>query len=274
MNVQVILTCFNRCEKTSQCVLSLIKGNSAIKFKFIIVDDMSTDDTCKQLKKINDKYNNIDIIKGNGNLFYSRGMRKGMIWLNDKGIVSDYVLLINDDVHFFDLAIERLIEQSKVKSDAVIIGVTCDNDGNLTYGGVRYKKNSIKYETFGCDKSNERCNTFNANCVLIPWDIYKKCKPMDGHYSHSAGDFDYGFDLYRHGAIMYTSNSYVGICDRNALEGTWMDKNLSRRERIKKKESPKGIPFRDWFYFLHKNFGLSKALIHCLTPYIRIIIGK
>ena len=43
---------------------------------------------------------------------------------------------------------------------------------------------------------------------------------------------------------------------------------------IRLKESVKGAPFKQWFYFLKKNFGIFTAVIHAFTPYIRIILKK
>ena len=45
MKIVVVFTCFNRKEKTLKCVERLIEGNKRIDFKFIIVDDGSTDGT-------------------------------------------------------------------------------------------------------------------------------------------------------------------------------------------------------------------------------------
>ena len=66
----------------------------------------------------------------------------------------------------------------------------------------------------------------------------------------------------------------MGLCNNNDNKGTWTDVNLSRIERIKKKESVKGAPTKQWFYFLEKNFGIFSAIKGTVTPFIRIIIGK
>ena len=40
------------------------------------------------------------------------------------------------------------------------------------------------------------------------------------------------------------------------------------------KESPKGLPSKQWFYFLKKNFNINYAVWKSITPYIRIILKK
>lgn len=275
VKIYVIITCYNRSEKTINCIEKIIKGNSSINFEFVIVDDDSTDSTVEQLQIMNKLYNNITVIHGDGNLFYSRGMRKGMLYILQENPIFDYILLANDDVDFFERSIMRLIEKSKEKNNAVITGATCSEDTQeLTYGGIKYKKGSIKYKTLGIADSSICCDTFNANCVLIPSDIFKKTPAMDSFYHHSMGDFDYGLSLRRKGYLIYTSDFYVGTCNKNSLKNTWQDKELSIITRFKKKDSPKGAPLKTWFYFLKKNFGLYTALLHGFTPYIRILTKK
>ncbi len=274
MYIQVIFTCYNRAEKTQKCILSLLSGNPSLQFRFIAVNDGSTDNTSQILAATDEEFHCVTEIKGDGSLFYSKGMRKGMEALNASGEISDYVMLVNDDVDFADHAVERLIDESKAKQNAIIVGATHDDNGNFTYGGVKYKKGTIDYALMTCEQSDELCNTFNANCVLIPWRLYASVEPMDDHYAHAAGDFDYGFSLSRAGALIYTSSFYAGKCNRNPSKGTWNDPSLPRIERLKKKESPKGLPLGSWLHFLHKNFGLKQVILHGFTPYIRILLGK
>ena len=50
--ITVIFTCFNRREKTLQCIKSLSGGNKDIAFQYVIVDDNSTDGTYEALEEI------------------------------------------------------------------------------------------------------------------------------------------------------------------------------------------------------------------------------
>ncbi|MBP3197215.1 MAG: glycosyltransferase family 2 protein [Butyrivibrio sp.] len=272
MKICVIFTCHNRAEKSKKCVESLLEGNRDFELFFIVVDDGSSDNTVEKLESINNEYHNIQILKGEGNLFYSKGMRMGMQWLNDSDRQFDYVLLINDDVEFKKEVIEKLVNESQAKNDAIIVGAMHDDSGNFTYGGVSFKKGTIKQKYMSPEKADVLCDTFNANCVLIPWKAYINCEPMDGYYDHSFGDFDYGFSLRRKGNEIYTSSFFAGKCNRNEKKGTWLDSSLPRLERLRQKESPKGLPFKSYFYYLNKNFGLCQALLHAFTPYIKILL--
>ena len=168
-----------------------------------------------------------------------------------------------------------MIEYSENNNNCVVIGPTQGSDGKLSYGGVIYikKKVSLKHKILGPDYKME-CDTFNANCVLIPYNYFEKCGAIDKHYIHSIGDFDYGLKLKRQGYKLLINNKYVGICDRNSKENTWNDKKLKIIDRIKKKESAKGLPLKQNFYYCRKNFNLFLAIKTSITPYIKILLKK
>ena len=265
-----MFTCFNRKEKTRQAIETLVSGNPAVQFSFLVVDDGSTDGTDRMLETGNFGAD-IRVLKGDGSLFYSRGMGLGMASLLESQRQYDYLLMMNDDVAFFPECIQSMVEQSKAKGNAVIVGATRDSAGNLSYSGIVYEK-GIHYR-FQMPGEKTPADTMNANCVLIPYDLFRKTGGMDPHYHHSLGDFDYGFALGRAGGRLYVSEDYVGLCADNPPTGTWHDKSLSRGERLRKKEQVKGDPVGPWFYYLKKHFGLFTAVKSSLTPYLRILLG-
>lgn len=71
----------------------------------------------------------------------------------------------------------------------ILVGPTCDTEGKLSYGGV-IKKSRFRPNFDIIDGTSQRaksCDTFNANCVLIPWEMFKELGNMDSIYSHSLG---------------------------------------------------------------------------------------
>ena len=69
MRIAAIITCHNRKEKTLVCLKSLFQIIQNIDV--FLTDDGSTDGTSEAVKKI---YPQVNIIQGDGNLFWSRGM--------------------------------------------------------------------------------------------------------------------------------------------------------------------------------------------------------
>lgn len=271
--ILAIFTCHNRKRKTENCVHSLTERNPKCIFTYVIVDDNSQDGTKEMLESLKSTYS-ICLLEGNGRLYYSGGMRKGMLYaLKELGNTFDYLLMVNDDVEFFDYSIEKMILQSLEQKKAVIAGATCNIEKQLTYSAVKYTK-GIQCRKMSPNEWKIRADTFNANAVLIPYFIFRKAGTIDRHYHHSLGDFDYGLEISRHGYPIYVSREFVGYCSKNSEKDTWRDCSLGRIERIRKKESVKGAPIKPWFYFLRRNFGFFTALKGCATPYIRILIGR
>lgn len=265
MKIVYILTCFNRKEKTIRCIKSLPSLEDS---RLVVVDDCSTDGTIEELRKID---MDIDIIEGTGNLYWNRGMYKGIEFAKKKYDEAEIYALINDDVVFYPNIFSEMIQ--KVNSGEVVVGSTCNDNGELSYGGIKYYKKT-KYQMVGPHNNKILCDTFNANCVLIPRDILNMVGNLDPYYTHSMGDFDLGFQISGRNFPIRVFEEFVGICNDNVIENTWRDKNIPIRKRIELKENPKGLPRKEWFHYLYKNFGLSVAVIKSITPYVRIFLRK
>lgn len=264
-----LMTCFNRKDKTINSIKKL-KENRDLEFSFIVADDNSKDGTREALSSMK----NVTVLKGDGNLFYSGGMRLAIAEaLKCKGI--DYVLLFNDDVEFYDNAIADLVRKAQ-NEHCVWVGPTCDTEGELSYGGViRKSRWRPSFEIIKADnEEGYKCDTFNANCVLIPWHIFETVGNMDTAYSHSLGDFDYGFKIKKSGFNIKVSNQYVGVCCDNPVVGEWRDNKLPMSKRLRLKETPKGLPYKEWFHYLRKNYSVMTAVVYSIIPYARILFRK
>lgn len=272
MNIAVLLTCRNRKEKTINCINGLSFNNADIHF--IVVDDASSDGTVEALEdaqKFLGQGKELTVIRGDGNLFYSGGMRRAMEYARQQNLYDLYVL-VNDDVSFEKGILDKVAERLS-STGTVFVGAMQSAEGDCTYGGVKYTS-GIHYKKVTPKDDNRECDTFNANFVAIPAGIFNSVPIVDIHYKHSLGDFDYGLAVKRAGYKIEVLPFFAGVCENNTSNGTWRDVTLSRRERLRKKESIKGAPYKQWFYFLNKNFGLFYAVIYSITPYIRILIGK
>lgn len=266
MKILAIFTCFNRRELTKRGIETLAE-NKNVQFDFVVVDDASTDGTVEMLKA--EPYR-ITVVEGNGSLFWNGGMHIAIEYVKEHYPDYEYYMLMNDDTKFFAGIFDEMLP--RLRKDTVTVGAICGDHGELSYGGIKYTK-GIKYDKLGPESSEIHCSTFNANCALIPHDIFMQVG-IDPFYKHSIGDFDYGLQISRLGYDIRIYPKYVGQCNDNSLLKTWQDPALPRRERLRLKESRKGLPFADWFHFLHKNFGLWVAVMRSLTPYVKILIGR
>jgi GT2 family glycosyltransferase len=280
--ITVIFTCFNRREKTVRCIESLLTGNPDITFDFVVLDDNSTDGTREALKTGGRSGCKIKILQGDGSSYWAGGMRQAIAYAKEN-TDTPYYLLINDDVEFFDGAIGGMIEEAEklcgrqesgaASARLALVGPMCDEKGNFSYGGIRYT-NGIHYEDVHPGDEDPSCDTFNMNCLLVIGAVFHEMPNFDKHYIHSLADFDYGLEMKRRQIPVRVYGSFVGRCPDNDPKGGWTDRSLTRRERLRQKESIKGAPFAPWFYFLRKNFGLRQAILHGFTPYLRILLKR
>lgn len=267
-----LFTCHNRYEKTRKCLESLLE-DTQISWAFIAVDDNSTDNTRTYLES----KEKIMVIQGDGNLYYSGGMRLAIEAAKNKVLSNgyDFVLLLNDDVIFHKNAISRLIDDLE-NEQAIIVGATENKHGECTYGGVIKKSNwGPQYERAVPGDKKVKCDTFNANCVLLPGKVFMKLDNIDSMYVHALGDYDYGLAASRKGVLIYASDFYVGLCEHDhSKENTWKDASLPFKKRLELKETPLGQPWKIWFYFLKKNYGLGTAVLYTFNDYMKILLRK
>ncbi len=273
--IAVLMTCHNRKEQTIACIRSLTEGTEAKQMNFVVVDAGSTDGTGEALKELAAEGLQIRHIHAPDNLFWNGGMRIAMRYAARYMKDCAYVMLVNDDVKFYPGAAETLIaRQTRYNTDAVV-GATKDSTGKQSYGGVRMKSRYLaRYELIPPSEEPEQCDTFNCNCLLLTYECFRRMGNLDATYVHSMGDYDYGMKLKHRGATVINTADFVGECDDNDTTGSWLDPKVDRKTRMKLKEGPKGLPHKDWFHYVHKNYSFPAAVYHSMTPYLRILLKK
>lgn len=264
----VLLTCYNRCEKTLKCLHSLFDISLPVNFKIevFLTDDGSTDGTGEAIKS---QYPMVNIIQGNGNLFWNRGMN--LAW---KAAVKmsnyDFYLWLNDDVILNKDSIKNLMkDRFELDTDNfIIVGACCSANNTVSYSGY----NSLKKKMKICPNGEiQECNYFNGNVVLIPSSVFDRIGFLNPVFQHGLGDFDYGLRAKEIGVKSFLSSSYVGTCELNDKLPIWCNPNFSFSDRLKNFNSPLGgRPFLN-FLFERRHRGYIAAIFHYFTIYLRLI---
>lgn len=275
-SLAVIMTCFNRREKTLTC-LRLLEEQVDIKIRKLhiyLVDDGSTDNTAEEVAK---RFPEVRILKGDGNLFWNRGMH--LAFSNSIKHNYDYYLWLNDDTHLYrnalSLAFSSYTQLPVEKKDSIVVGPTLDPNTNKTsYGG--YFKNSrwnpFRYSIIEPDGQNiKECDTMCGNFVLIPKATVQKIGIINPTYKHRWGDVDYGLRAQKAGIKIYSAPNHVGECEFNELSNRWENQELPVKERIRIINSMKGLQKEDWKNYTKEHGGLLWFL-YWLSPYIKIYL--
>ena len=118
----VLMTCHNRREKTLRCLTSLFscRPEAGLELSVYLVDDGSSDGTGDAVRQA---YPSVSVIRGDGTLFWNRGMRKA--WEDALKKNADFYLWLNDDTVLYPSALVHLLEASRqMEHLAVICGST------------------------------------------------------------------------------------------------------------------------------------------------------
>lgn len=252
MRIATILTCFNRKEKTINCLESLFAVQPDCDV--YLVDDGSTDGTSELIRK---KYPQVHIIKGTGNLFWSRGMYTA--WSEAVKDDYDYFLWLNDDIELFPFFIQELLGcEEIVGEDCIVSGLI----GNINGEGVLYGGSDASKRLLGETGKPQNITYMNGNVVLVPRSIVKKIGIIDPILHHDLGDVDYGLTALEHGIKVVTTTRIVAIGYPNnyCRVRKW---GVGLVKRFKCLNRPLGSPLGINFYFRKKHFGMAKAVVFC-----------
>lgn len=256
-SVAVLLTCHNRKSKTIECMEALNNCELPDNFYFdvFLVDDGSTDGTATALKKM---FKNINIIKGNGKLFWAGGMRKA--WKNaiDSSKNFDFFLLLNDDTILFKNALKIIFKDLKStgNENSIIVGSTIDPDTKeISYGGHKLLyENNIKSELLlPNEKFPQKCDLGNANIMLVPNSVFEKLGMLSKSYTHGIADYDYTLRAKKANIGTFLASKYCGVC-KNDHGVNWMNKKNSLKRRIEYLYSPKGLSYKEYLFFIRSHF--------------------
>lgn len=232
-----------------------------------LVDDGSTDGTSEAIES---QFPQVNIIQGNGDLYWNRGMI--LAWKTAAAAKDfDYYLWLNDDTFLFRNALEVLFKQQFPFS--IICGTTKSAlTGNLTYGGWSNKSKKNLVSTNSTFQNVDYCN---GNCVLIPQKVFKIIGGLDNTFHHALGDFDYSLCARKMGIEVKIAPEIVAYCESHISVPEWRSTTLSISQRFKKLYHPlSGCNPKEFFIFDWRHNGLIMAFFHFITINLRALFPK
>lgn len=271
----VVITCHNRRDKTLACLEALFANRlpEGVSLHVILVDDGSTDGTEAAVRE---RFPEVEILRGDGNLFWNRGMHRAFARAMEIGF--DGYLWLNDDTMLYPSAIESMICTWKERcSDGgracIVVGSTQDPDcGALTYGGVvaNNRFRPFRFSLVSPQSCPVECHTMNGNCVFVPHEVVSVVGNLEPRFVHAMGDFDYGLRTRNAGFTLWVMPGYAGICARNLATGGFTDATLSLAQRLRQMNQPKGLPLDSWLLFARRHAGLIWP-VYWLWPFIKVV---
>lgn len=275
LNLVAICSTFNRREKSIRSIIQLLlqANDCQASLTIVVVDNQSTDGTPEALRSLS---SNVCVVSTPRDMYWSESMQFGFQQINLKSF--DALLAFNDDVDFDDSALQRLMAQfvqaREGVNEKVVIAASFISDvsnGVVTYGG--FKRHSIFRPWFRRvfpETGLVPIDTCNMNAIMISRECIDYVGYPDGPYRHSSLDLDYGLKVTRMGGAVVLAYGIYGVCERNAVNGTWRDTEQPLFERWLLMRKPKGRPLLERWRFLRRNFCLLES-IFVITPIIQLI---
>jgi len=256
MTIAVLLTTYNRKEKTLACLqrLSVQVLPENVKLNVFLTDDASSDGTAEAVQKL---YPGTHVYVGNGQYYWAGGMR--YTWREAMQTRPDQYLLLNDDTVLFSDSIGKLITTSlQQNKPSVIVGSTVDELTNkVSYGGWKLFRRGIWHSRRVFDKTRAvDCDFANANILLVPARIVDRLGILADHFTHGLADYDYTCKVREAGFGLKVAPGVLGYCTDDHGDN-WKSQTTSLKERIKYLKSPKGLAYKEYLRFIRDHFPLS-----------------
>lgn len=286
--IAVLLTCFNRKEKTLKCLEGLFKVKpSDVDLAVFLTDDGSTDGTADAVRQeFADK--DICILQGSGSLYWAGGMRYAWNEALKKHNEWDFYLLLNDDVQLFDNMFDELFSAHEfaIKTygkTGLYSGVTCspDDASVITYSGDTTTM-SGKWTRLSPNGVPQMVDQTNANILLVAKDLVDEIGIFYDGYIHSAADWDYSILARKADRPALITAQVCGACDFDHTSDYEVCKKLVRMslaERRKFFANPVNHD-HDHMVFVRRHSPMRLPVawmlrnIRCYFPSFYIIINK
>lgn len=253
ISIAVLLTCFNRKEQTLSCLRTLFKvqedyikdkkADEKVSLDVFLTDDGCTDGTANVIRK-EFTIQNVNILQGDGNLFWAGGMRKAWESALSYNKTWDYFLLLNDDTDLLSNMFEELFRACdySVKyfgKQGIVSGVTSSkSDHNrVTYGGnIWINKFTAKSKKIVPNGTPLLIDYTNANIMLIHHSVVDKIGIFYKGFQHGNADYDYSNHARKAGFPVLLTGNICGRCDNDHVsfddyKASIIKMSLSERKR-------------------------------------------
>ncbi|MCD9199485.1 glycosyltransferase family 2 protein [Aeromicrobium wangtongii] len=259
ISIAATLAVRNRAETTLNCIRELADQLSRYPgSRIIVVDDASTDGTPGRIEA---EYPDVQVIRADGDQYWGGAMKIAEAAALQTNFT--HLLWVNDDASLASDAVSRLVETSVrhgVNRTIATGAMSWPHQHRLTsYSGARRKTRLGLMRLVTVDPSDEdtSVDATNGNLVLIPRQAIIELSGLDRRFTHRFGDYDFSMRAAHAGYLVMLAPGFLGETPRNGNNGTHLDRHASRRERLRRLRSKKGLPFGQKAAYLRRHGGLS-----------------
>jgi len=278
MKLSVIIVNYNVRFFLELCLQSVQEALVSIDSEIIVVDNASTDNSCKMVV---DKFPSVNLIANNDNLGFSKANNQGVAIAK-----GEYVLILNPDTVVGENTLKKTLDFAEKQSDFGALGVQLiDGKGNFLpeskreiptpkisfYKMLGWIKNNSKnyYANHLSADENGKIAVLVGAFMLMKRSVYSKIGGFDERYFMYGEDIDLSFKILKSGyQNYYYGNEKVihfkgesTIKDKNRLYNFYNAMEIFYDTHFKENKlydfmMKVGIKF----WYMLKFFGLKKQL--------------
>lgn len=268
--VFVIIPVHNRKEITLACLENLYAIGDIEKYHIVVVDDGSTDGTELAIRNA---FPQVEVLKGNGNLWWTGAIVQGMKYAYKKG--AKYFIWLNDDSTILPDTLSSQVDFCRDHPNSVIGSQGFYQDGALAYGG---KKKTLRGYRFIRAPENciTPCELLSGNIVCFPRSLVEKIGYPDFNATpHYGGDSLYLIRAHKNKFNIFVDSRYpaLSLPGQSPLYPTnWLATENEPGQLIKLAFNPcSGLSWRVWLYINWEAYSFW-GLVMCLKKYGSILL--
>lgn len=213
-SIYIVIINYNGFEDTIECIKSL-KHSNVPNVHVVVVDNCSTDDSCKKLSQCGLEF---ELIKSKSNGGFSYGNNIGIRYCIEHK--ADYILFLNNDTVVEPDFLEPLIETSKaLNNKAAISGkiLFYDKPQQIWYAGGIFNNRTGRIIHIGSGQmddtvyNEEKRVSYLSGCMMFMHaSVIEKCGLWDESFFLYCEDLDYSCRLLKNGiAMIYNPSSVI-----------------------------------------------------------------
>ena len=181
--IYIIIPVHNR-KKMTRCTLIYLRKQTYGDFKTLIIDDGSTDGTAEMIM---DQFPEVLLLRGNGNLWWTKAVNLGISHVLPLSSYDDYILTLNDDVTFNSNYLSNIKECANNYRNSLVGSLLIDsNSKNIFFPSIKNK---------GLISSNNdstiKVERLVGRGMLIPVYVFDKIGLFDKNLPHYGSDEDF-----------------------------------------------------------------------------------
>lgn len=269
--LSIIIPVHNRKHITLTCLGNLDQLGYLKSEHIIVIDDGSTDGTSDE---ISSRFPDVVILPGDGSLWWTGAIRKGMKYAYEEGATC--FIWLNDDCLVSAGTFECLEKFVRDNPDSIIgaQGYKDESKSEVLFGGKRRKIPHYSVLQYPMDKTLP-CEMLSGNLVCFSRSVVDKISFPDTSLPHYGGDTLYLVKARKAGFKLFVDTHTIPIeiptKSSDTYPSSWLlyeGPPLSIIRLLFKTQSM--LSFKVWWVLLTTEYGIAGSIIFLLKHVVLI----